>query len=283
MVPVVAIAKLLGELILVGVICGIIVHYIVKKVRGLELEETERVEVERHHLPFRFCHWAFGGGMIGLAVTGGALFLYPNLIRGAFEWLLGVRVTTEQVLQLHLYLAFWTFAAFLAFGAYVVVTGEVKVYLKFAEAIEYFIYDDLLPWFGLRPHPTEDPILYDPERGEYVRKAVPTAPMVFFGFGGLTLILFITGAALAFPDLLKPVWDVAWVVAPYLGVEAQDVLRAIHRLFAYLLVSLVFMHFYATLVFGVTGSIITGKRAEKVVRRGGEAREASPTSGEAPS
>ena len=213
----------------------------------------KRIRVERHTTLFRILHWLiFAEGLL-LGLTGAQL-----------SGIGGLQVFPEATRALHVVtgLAFTATAIF--FFYYFVVSGDYRWYgLRRIPYSLRFMVAEARAWFGIGPH-IEEPIRYDPKRREYVEKIVPTEAMVWWIYFALGVLIIITGAALAFPDKLAIVYDIAGYLSPLLGGGPYAVLRAIHRLVALLIFGVVILHAYAAWVFGMLRAITLGHRDEPV-------------------
>ena len=128
-----------------------------------------------------------------------------------------------------------------------------------------FIIRETKGWFGLAPKPT-NPIGYDTVSNEYTEKLVPSVIVVFWSFAILGVVLSLTGLALAFPQQFGFVFTLADLIGgPLTGVTGMAFMLTFHRLVTFALVALVMMHVYASFIFGLVSSMITGKRNERVV------------------
>ncbi len=219
-------------------------------------QNYETVEVVRHHLPYRLMHW-------GIVITG-LIIGWTGLRLGN---LYGISWPDMQTaLKIHVYLGFVFGFLWVLLFAYVV-KHEWKWFSpkRFPYAIKFFI-KEALAWTGLGPH-IEDPRGYDPEKGEYVEKLIPTEVMVLWMYLLMAAVMGITGFALYFRTQFAPLINFANQIAPMFGLSSGIMLlRAIHRLFMYLFLMTMLIHAYAVIIFDVLGSMITGKRREKVVR-----------------
>jgi formate dehydrogenase subunit gamma len=107
------------------------------------------------------------------------------------------------------------------------------------------------------------------EKKDYVEKIIPTQVVVWWIYLVMAIWMGVTGLAMYYPDLFKPIVDLAGVIGSIFNPAGQSdsyaFLRALHRIGMYLFGMVMFMHMYAVLVFRVLTSMITGKRKEKVV------------------
>jgi methanophenazine hydrogenase, cytochrome b subunit len=214
----------------------------------------DRTEVARHDLLFRICHWSiFVEGILlvlsGLelgGILGGALLPISNV---TFHVLVGI--------------IFMGTAAIYAVGIFA--GGDYRwVSLRRIPYSFKFILSETLGWFAIRPPPV-NPIAYDTEKHDYREKLVPSVIVVFWAFALLGIALALTGLSLAFPGQFGPVYWVANLLGSTLtGTTGVAFMLAFHRLLTYALVLLVMMHIYASFIFKLVTSMITGRRNEKV-------------------
>jgi formate dehydrogenase subunit gamma len=214
----------------------------------------QRTRVLRHDLLFRMAHWSiFVEGAI-LVVTG---FQLGGIIGGSFFF--ASNVTVHVLVGM----AFIATAAIYAVG--IVSGGDYRwVGLRRIPYSLRFIISETRGWFGLSPKPA-NPIAYDTERQEYKEKLVPSVIVVFWAFALLGVVLALTGLALAFPQQFGFVFVVTDFIGGTLtGVTGMAFMLTFHRLVTFALVVLVMMHVYASFIFGLVSSMITGKRNEKI-------------------
>ncbi|RLI86777.1 MAG: cytochrome b/b6 domain-containing protein [Archaeoglobales archaeon] len=219
-------------------------------------EEYETIEVERHSALYRFFHWTIVSTGLIIGWTGwrlGGLYgvSFPDM---------------KTALDIHVYLGF-VFGAFWILLFIYVVKHEWEWFSprRFPYSIKFFI-QEILAWTGLGPH-IEDPRGYDPERREYVEKLIPTEVQVLWMYLLMAAIMGITGFAMYYSDIFAPLLRFADQFAPLFNLpDGFTLFRAIHRLVMYLFLMTMLIHAYAVTIFGVLGSMITGKRREKVVR-----------------
>ncbi len=221
---------------------------------GTKGAKAEYVEVYRHSLFYRLCHWS-------IVITGFILAFTGMQMGGLY----GVRILPEGgVLATHL-------AVGMVFGGlwflmfYYIVVKEWKWFglQRIPYSIKFLI-AETMAWFGIGPH-IEDPRGYDPQKGEYVEKIIPTEVMVWWIYFLLALLMGITGLAMYFRTQFAPLYSIAGAIGQFFGTSnGYAVIRAIHRLGMYLFAMVMFMHVYAVIIFKVLGSMITGKRMERV-------------------
>ncbi|AEA46180.1 cytochrome b/b6 domain-containing protein [Archaeoglobus veneficus] len=217
---------------------------------------AETVEVYRHSLFYRMCHWA-------IVITGFILAFTGMQMAGLY----GVRILGGgQSLAVHITVSF-VFGALWFLMLYYIIAEEWK-WFGFGR-IPYsikFLIAEAKAWLGIGPH-IEDPRGYNPDKNEYVEKIIPTEVMVWWIYFVLAMLMGITGLAMYYREFFQPVIDFAASIAPLFGAyDGYALLRAIHRFGMYLFAMVMFMHVYAVLIFGVLPSMISGRRKEKVVR-----------------
>ena len=219
-------------------------------------QNYETMEVERHHLFYRLCHWGI--------VSTGLIIGWTGLRLGNLYGITWPDMLTA--LKIHVYLGFIFGALWVLLFAYVVKhEWEWFSPRRFPYAIKFFI-KEMLAWTGIGPH-IEDPRGVDPE-GRYVEKLVPTEVMVLWMYLLMAAIMGITGFTLYYQNqYFAPIINWANQIAPAFGFSSGIMLiRAIHRLFMYLFLMTMLIHAYAVTIFDVVGSMVTGKRRERVIR-----------------
>jgi formate dehydrogenase subunit gamma len=216
------------------------------------------IEVQRHSLFTRLVHWS-------IAITGIILALTGMELGGLY----GVRILGEYVLATHMAVAF-VFGGLWGLFTYYMFVEEWK-WISFSRipySIKFFI-AEAKAWIGIGPH-VEDPRGYDPEKGEYVEKIIPTQVLVWWTYLALAILMGVTGLAMYYPDLFKPIVDLAGIIGglfnPAGKCDGYTFLRALHRLGMFLFGMVMFMHMYAVVIFNVLPSMFTGKRKERVIK-----------------
>jgi F420-nonreducing hydrogenase I cytochrome b subunit len=225
----------------------------------MTMPPAQRIKVLRHDLLFRAAHWSiFIEGAL-LVITG---FQLGGILGGA---LIPLSNVTFHVL---LGFAFIGTAAVYAVG--IVSEGDYRwVGLRRIPYSFRFILMETEGWFGIRPKPS-NPVAYDTEGSQYAEKLVPSVIVVFWAFVLLGLILGLTGLALAFPQQFAFVYVITDFIGGSLtGVTGMAFMQAFHRLATYALILLVMMHIYASFIFKLVTSMITGQREERIAPRVG--------------
>ena len=212
-----------------------------------------KMEVNRHSIFTRVAHWS-------IVVTGIILGLTGLEIGGHY----GIRVLGDNVTSTHVYIGL-LFGAIWGLFAYYMFTKEWKwISLGRIGYSLKFLIAETKAWFG-GPH-VEDPRAYDPKKGDYVEKIVPTQVVVWWTYLLLTIVIGITGLAMFFKDLFGWVFGIGDAIAPIFGAESgYAFIRAVHLIFMYLFAVVLMMHVYAVFIFGVVKSMFTGKKEEKIV------------------
>jgi formate dehydrogenase subunit gamma len=213
----------------------------------------KKMEVDRHSIFTRMVHWS-------IAITGIILGLTGLEIGGHY----GLRFLGDNVTSTHVYVGL-VFGVLWVMFTYYMLTKEWK-WISFSRIIYSlkFFWAETKAWFG-GPH-VEDPRAYDPKKGDYVEKIVPTQVMVWWGYFILAVIIGFTGLAMYFKDFFAWVFDIGNAIGPIFGTESgYAFVRGVHLLFMYLFAVVLIMHIYAVTIFGVLKSMFTGKREEKVV------------------
>ena len=213
-----------------------------------------RESVLRHDLLFRIAHWCIfiEGGL--LVITG---FQLGGILGGSLFPLSNVTV--------HVLIGIAFIATALIYAIGVLTGGDYRwVGLRRIPYSLRFIMKETKGWFGLAPKPA-NPIAYDTVKSEYSEKLVPSVIVVFWSFAILGVVLALTGLALAFPQQFGFVFTLTDLIGgPLTGVTGMAFMLTFHRLVTFALVALVMMHVYASFIFGLVGSMITGKRYERV-------------------
>ncbi|AGK62202.1 hypothetical protein Asulf_02249 [Archaeoglobus sulfaticallidus PM70-1] len=211
------------------------------------------MEVNRHSLFTRVVHWS-------IVITGIILGFTGLEIGGHY----GIRFLGDNVTSTHVYVGL-VFGVLWVMFTYYMLTKEWK-WISLSRIIYSlkFLLAETRAWFG-GPH-IEDPRAYDPKKGEYVEKIVPTQVMVWWGYFVLAVIIGFTGLAMAFKDFFSWVFAIGDAIGPIFGAESgYAFVRAVHLLFMYLFATVMIVHIYAVIIFGVLKSMFTGKREEKIV------------------
>lgn len=216
------------------------------------LASPPRTEVMRHDLIFRVAHWSIFVEGILLVISG---FQLGGILWGA---LLSLNNVTFHVL---VGIAFIATAAIYLIG--IVSGGDYRwVGLRRIPYSLRFIVKETKGWFGITPKPA-NPVAYDPVAGEYVEKLVPSVIVVFWSFLLLGVALALSGLALAFPQLFGWVYIITDLIGGLLtGTSGVAFMLAFHRMMTYLLLLIVMMHVYASFIFKLVSSMVTGRRLE---------------------
>jgi F420-nonreducing hydrogenase I cytochrome b subunit len=213
-----------------------------------------RLEVLRHDPQIRILHWSIFIEGVLLTLTGFQLGGYAGIV-----------VLTTGNLTVHIVTGVVYAATALLFLGQMVYSREYSwVALRRIPYSLRFILSESKAWFGVGRKP-RNPIFYDEERGKYVEKLVPSVIVVFWTFLLMGALLGLTGLALAFPAQFFFVYLVANPFGNALtGVSGIAFMLVLHRLITFLLIALVAAHIYASFVFKLVTSMITGKNKERV-------------------
>lgn len=216
------------------------------------------IEVLRHDLLFRLAHWAIFVEGVLLVISG---FQLGGVLGGA---LLPLSNVTFHVL---IGLAFIGTAAIYAVG--IASGGDYRwVGLRRIPYSFKYILSETKGWFGFSLKPP-NPLAYDSERGDYAEKLVPSVIVVFWAFVLLGAVLGLTGLALVFREQFAFVYAITDFVGNALtGVTGVAFMLVFHRLMTYLLIFLVIIHIYASFIFKLVTSMITGRRNERIAALG---------------
>jgi formate dehydrogenase subunit gamma len=212
-------------------------------------------EVRRHDALFRVFHW--------LIFAEGTILTLSGMQLGG---ILPLAIFPADALTLHIYVGIAFVATSVLYALRIISSGDYSwVGLRRIPYSLRYIISETEGWFGMAPGPA-DPMLYDEEKGRYAEKIIPSVIVVFWAFIALGAILALTGLALAYPQEFSFIYAITNPIGEALtGVTGLAYMLAMHRLIMYVLVALVAMHIYSCFVFRLVGSMITGKRNEKVI------------------
>jgi len=179
--------------------------------------------------------------------------------------LFGLRILADTSSATHVVTGLALIVTLGVFVYYLIIDKDYRWYglRRIPYSLRFFV-AEFKAWFGIGPH-VREPIRYDPKKGEYVEKVVPTVIVVWWIYVILGLTLSITGLSMAFPAQFSFVYSLADAIGyPLAGVGGYAFIRAIHRLFMFLLVGVVILHAYAAWVFKSLRAITFGDREEPV-------------------
>ena len=217
-----------------------------------EEHELDSIEVVRHSLSVRACHW-------GIVITGIILGLTGLQIGGIY----GFKIVEAQSFALHLWTALIFGSLWIFFAYYMFVyewkwigVGRIPYGIRFLLA-------ETRAWFGGKH--VEDPRAYDKESRKYREKIVPTQVMVWWSYLFLTILMGATGLTMYYR--WDPLIDLGAAIGTYFGAsDGYIFLRAVHRFGMFLFATEMFMHVYAVVIFGALKSMVTGIRKEKIAK-----------------
>lgn len=213
----------------------------------------KRVNVLRHGLFFRVFHW--------LIFIEGVLLTLSGLQLGG---ILGITIFPTNNMSYHVMIGVAFVASATLFIYDMAAAGNYGWFgLRRIPHSFRFIFAETKGWFGTGSKP-EEPIIYDARKKRYAEKIVPSVIVPFWVTVILGIELAVTGLALAYPAQFSFVYLLTDPIGSALtGVTGLVFLMAIHRLATLLLVVLVAMHIYATFVFKLVGSMLSGRRNER--------------------
>ena len=217
----------------------------------------EYVEVHRQHLLYRITHWGIVSTGLIIGFTGLRL---GNLFGISFPQ------DYELTLNIHIYTSF-VFAFFWILMFAQLITHEWKWFgfHRLLYSIRFLI-AEVKAWFEIGPH-VEDPRCYDPKKKDYGEKIIPTEVVVPWTYILLTIIMGLTGLPLYYRDIFAPIINLADRYAYMLGLDSGiELLRVIHRIVMSIYLMTMLVHVYATFLFGVIRSMVTGKKREKICK-----------------
>ena len=212
----------------------------------------KRVRVERHPLAYRVLHWLIVAEMALLLLTGLSVsetLHLPLLARGLAR-------------SLHVVVAFAWLATITVFLYYFILSGEYRWFglRRLGEGVDALVEEIRAV---LRGEPVQEPIRYDPKRGEYIEKIYPTEVLAWWGWALLWTLLAFTGLGLVFPDMFGFVNRFWHAILPDFG-SAAAASRRVHLVASLLVVAMVLVHGYLVILTGVWRSMIWGTREEPV-------------------
>jgi len=215
----------------------------------------ETMEVKRHSLFYRLCHWSI------VFVT--FMLMFSGIQLGGIY---GIRLFSDLLRALHGYLGLIFIALWYLFFYYIIVHEWKWFSLTRIPYSIRFLIAEAKAWFGVGEH-VEDPRAYDAEKNEYVEKIIPTEVGVWWIYLTLAILMGLTGLAMMFPNTFGWVYGIAKAFSFLFGTDnGYAIVRYVHRLGMYLFLFVIILHVYAVFIFGVVTSMITGKRNEKVVK-----------------
>jgi formate dehydrogenase subunit gamma len=213
-----------------------------------------KLEVVRHGGTFRVLHWViFAEGAL-LTVTGFQL-----------GGILGLVVLPAENFEVHLVTGIVYCITALLLVLEMVHAGDYRwVGLRRIPYSLKYIFAETRAWFSIGPK-VSNPIAVEGDSGTYVEKLVPSVIIVFWAFLLLGAALGLSGLALAYPAQTGFLYAILNPIGRLLtGVDGLAFMLVFHRLMTFILIALVMAHIYASFVFKLVTSMITGRRAEKV-------------------
>ena len=215
---------------------------------------VEKVRTMRHGPAIRITHWA-------IVIEGVFLLISGFQLNGIFYFGL-----PDITYSLHIMVGF-VFMATALFFLYLVIEG--RDYKWFAlRRIPYsirYIFTESAYWFRIRPV-LHEPIQFDPKTGEYKEKLIPSVIVVWWVYGIMGLLLALTGLADAFPTTFAFIYSITDPIGIALtGVGGLPFILVLHRFLAVALIATVALHTYASVIYHMIPSIVTGYREEPVV------------------
>jgi formate dehydrogenase subunit gamma len=216
---------------------------------------SKRILVERHPLAYRVLHWLIVSEMAVLLFTGFNVSETLNL---------GL-LTRGFARSLHLVVAFAWLATITIFLYVFIISGEYRWFgfRRIGEGLDALVEKVRAFILGERE---PEPVLYDPERGDYIEKIYPTEVLAWWIWATVWTILALTGLGLVFPEWFGWVNRFWSFVFPGFA-EATAASRLAHLLGGIMVIVVVLVHGYMVIQTDMWRGIITGKRAEPVVER----------------
>lgn len=212
------------------------------------------VAVKRHSLLYRVLHWLIVAQILLLVVSGLGVSEYFHLslfTRGAAR-------------SFHIVLSLFWLGTITFFVYYFVISGEYKWFglSRVGSSVDFFMHEVKTFVEGKQ---VESPVQYDAEKKKYREKIVPTEVIAWWGWFALWTIMVLTGLGLLFPESFSAVNRFCQAILPKYGAEAAAT-RFVHIAVALFMIIYALIHAYASYIFGMVGSMITGVKQEPVVQ-----------------
>ena len=218
--------------------------------------KSETVTVKRHCCLYRFLHWLIVAEVLLLLLSGFGVSTYIPLT------LLG----RGGARSLHILIGFVWASTISFFVYYFIVSGEYKWFCvsKIGSAVDFFVHEVTCVIGGKKVH---SPVGYGLEEKKYVEKVVPTEVLAWWGWFALWLLMVLTGLALLFPDALGLVNRLCHALLPSFR-SATAATRVVHMVLSMVIVVYMLIHAFASWMFGMVGSMFSGKKDEPIVPAG---------------
>ena len=217
--------------------------------------KNDRLTVKRHSLLYRVLHWLIAAEIALLLLSGLCVSEYIHFSlfsRGA-----------ARSFHIVLGMAWMSSAAFFIY--YFIMSGEYKWFglSRLGQAFDLFVHE--VKCFIEGKH-LPSPIRYDGEEKKYVEKIMPTEVLAWWGWFALWMVMAVSGLALLFPENFALVNRISHFFLP-LYERSASATRFIHLSATTVIVLYVLIHAYASWVFGMVGSMVSGTNAEPVTER----------------
>jgi len=215
--------------------------------------KSETIAVKRHSLLYRILHWLIVLGVLLLLLSGLAVSEYIPL----------VLISRGAARSLHILAGLiWT-GTITFFVYYFMMSGEYKWFgvSKIASAIDFSVHEVKSFISGKK---VKSPVGYNSDKKKYAEKVVPTEVLAWWGWFGLWSIMVLTGLALLFPESFNFINRLCYAILPAFS-KAAAATRFIHLVASMGIVVYMMIHAYASWIFGMVGSMISGSNEEPVI------------------
>lgn len=213
---------------------------------------TNTISVKRHSLTYRILHWAIVAEVLMLVISGMAVSEYlklPILSRGVAR-------------SLHIVISMaWT-GTITFFLYYFVVSGEYKWFglSRIGKGFDFFMHEIKCIAEGKK---LESPVRYNIEKNKYEEKIVLTEVLAWWGWLTLWMIMVLTGLGLIFPADFSIVNRFSQAIFSGFDNPAAAT-RFLHISVSMIMVVYAVIHAYASYIFGMVGSMLTGIKQEPI-------------------
>jgi cytochrome b subunit of formate dehydrogenase len=215
--------------------------------------KCETVAVQRHSRLYRILHWLIVAEVVLLLLSGVGVSTYLPLHL----------LSRGPARNLHILIGFvWT-STISFFVYYFIASGEYSWFRvsKIGSSFDFLIHEIKSILAGKKP---ENTVVYAHERKEYVEKIVPTEVLAWWGWFALWSSMALTGLALLFPETFSLVNRLSQALLPSF-VLTTAATRAVHMALSLTVVAFMLIHVLASSMYGMVGSMVSGKKAEPIV------------------
>ncbi|WP_303701616.1 cytochrome b/b6 domain-containing protein [Flexistipes sinusarabici] len=219
----------------------------------MKIQNNNTVTVYRHDLLYRILHWAIVLEVLILFISG----------LGVSDYLPLTFISRGAARNLHVAVSMVWLGTVIFFIYYFIISGEYKWFSlsRLGESFDFLIEEVRGFILGKK---MKSPVIYDKNKKRYIEKIVPTEILAWWGWFVLWIIMILTGLALFYPDNLMPVIMLSKALVPS-AANAEVATRIVHLIVSLIFIVYIFIHAFASLSFGMVGSMITGVKKEVTV------------------